>query len=230
MVRQEPRRPAPSPGPPSLPMLSGPLSCIRPCSKILPRRGGLGGCAACEQRGGGSGAGSGRLGAPSPPRQDGGDSWRSPGQESTSGGPLSAAPAPGGPGHAVGFRARGLEPHELSHTAQKLHPCLSGYPNRDNAAGWQRRHSRPAHIHRLTCLCSTRHGSCCGRLRLPRVQLLEASLSPAEVVAGSKRPLLEEGAGGAGSGGESSLIKHLPCAGPLVGLLISCCCCGKEYG
>lgn len=69
-----------------------------------------------------------------------------------------------------------------------------------------------------------------GALRLPRVQLLEASLSPAEVVAGSKRPLLEEGVGGAGSGGESSLIKHLPCAGPLVGLLISCCCCGKEYG
>lgn len=47
---------------------------------------------------------------------------------------------------------------------------------------------------------------------------------------GPRRPLLEEGAGGAGSGGESSLIKHLPCAGPLVGLLISCCCCGKEYG
>lgn len=107
LARQEPRLPAPSPRPLFFQTFFRPLSCIQQFSKIQPKRGGLSGCAYSEPCRGGPGAGRGRLGAPAPPHWDSGGSWRSPGQEPTSEGPLSAAPAPGGPGRAAGFWAWG---------------------------------------------------------------------------------------------------------------------------
>lgn len=107
LARQEPRLPAPSPRPLFFQTFFRPLSCIQRFSKIQPKRGGLSGCAYSEPCRGGPGAGRGRLGAPALPHWDSGGSWRSLGQEPTSEGPLSAAPAPGGPGRAAGFWAWG---------------------------------------------------------------------------------------------------------------------------